>query len=856
MAEESALGTSQPMFFEVHPSVLFKLGEDLIRDEGQALVELIKNSYDADAQKVRVFVDTDGFYDRSGKALPPGAHAEGALIGSIRVEDDGSGMDAKAIHDGWLTISSSPKLDMKRNNVKTLRKRTPLGDKGLGRLGVQRLGQVVTLTTIPRTSPGSAKDQLQMTGNRELNVVIDWSRFDTARTLGAVPIPVTEREIAPTRSATTIGIIGLKNAGYWTGKVGAFQKEIASIVSPFDSNNGVNVFVNVNGRTVDIRRDAQALLENAPVSISFEYSAGELVVHTQTKVSVLAGGSAEKRYLYQREILPDNGYEFSNWLFDKRAKAATRIGARPGDDRYFVKSTFTTSLDAVAPTGVVVGDPGPFSGKLGSISLDDPGENADGAETDASQVLSAIGDFKLFAKSMAGIRVYRDGFGIRLEEDWLGLSKQQTSAGSWYGLRPGNTVGYINLTASGNSALEETSSREDFSDTPAWRGFRALMESVVSHVRDSQDLIRRGWNDYSAGIQAPQDVQRMESPREIVGYIGRELDGRAQSHTVQAKAAALTASLETAKSQIEVAREASRNSVWADSKVTSTLDEAYGRFATYAADLDELMEAIEQTKLAEEEVRGALRHLTGKLEVAELQLESAWESVALGLSAEALGHEVANISERLRGRSTQILQYFRAQNPIDRRSTAYAEEVRATSAELSRQAGRLDPMLRYRRERREVRLASEFVQDAMSYHIARWERENISVNLVVDSDFKLKFSPGKFSQVIDNLALNSEYWLRRSLAQGQISSGVISVSISDPVIVVSDNGPGIPGDLAGSVFDPFVTSKPAGEGRGLGLFVVNQLLDSEGASISLSARVNGRGNFDSFVADFSGSERG
>jgi hypothetical protein len=50
VAEESAMGASQPMFFEVHPSVLFKLGEDLIRDEGQALVELIKNSYDADAQ--------------------------------------------------------------------------------------------------------------------------------------------------------------------------------------------------------------------------------------------------------------------------------------------------------------------------------------------------------------------------------------------------------------------------------------------------------------------------------------------------------------------------------------------------------------------------------------------------------------------------------------------------------------------------------------------------------------------------------------------------------------------------------------------------------------------------------------
>jgi len=52
-----------PFHFEVHPSVLFKLGEDLITDDAQALVELAKNAYDADARVVRIEVTTDKYYD-------------------------------------------------------------------------------------------------------------------------------------------------------------------------------------------------------------------------------------------------------------------------------------------------------------------------------------------------------------------------------------------------------------------------------------------------------------------------------------------------------------------------------------------------------------------------------------------------------------------------------------------------------------------------------------------------------------------------------------------------------------------------------------------------------------------------
>jgi len=44
--------------FEVHPSVVYQLGESLISDAVQALIELVKNCYDADATYAKVIVDT------------------------------------------------------------------------------------------------------------------------------------------------------------------------------------------------------------------------------------------------------------------------------------------------------------------------------------------------------------------------------------------------------------------------------------------------------------------------------------------------------------------------------------------------------------------------------------------------------------------------------------------------------------------------------------------------------------------------------------------------------------------------------------------------------------------------------
>ena len=75
--------------------------------------------------------------------------------------------------------------------------------------------------------------------------------------------------------------------------------------------------------------------------------------------------------------------------------------------------------------------------------------------------------------------------------------------------------------------------------------------------------------------------------------------------------------------------------------------------------------------------------------------------------------------------------------------------------------------------------------------------------------------------------------------KGDISEiPTISIVIHRPWLYVSDNGMGIAPAVEESLFEPFVTMKPKGQGRGLGLFIVRQLLDAVGCSIVLDERRN------------------
>ena len=126
--------------FDINPHVIRQLGAELVTDQVTALMELIKNSYDADANYVRVTIDTHATLQDAN--LFNKDHK-----GYIVVDDDGFGMDRKTIMQSWLVISYSEKRAVEGVKPKTPKGRTPLGDKGLGRLSTQKLADICEIYT-------------------------------------------------------------------------------------------------------------------------------------------------------------------------------------------------------------------------------------------------------------------------------------------------------------------------------------------------------------------------------------------------------------------------------------------------------------------------------------------------------------------------------------------------------------------------------------------------------------------------------------------------------------------------------------------------------------------------------------
>lgn len=126
--------------------LIHTLGRDLISSEKVALVELVKNAYDADASTVLI---------RFEGPLKSGS-------GAVEVWDDGHGMDADTVTGTWFDIATAHR---KKDSRTRYRGRRVLGEKGIGRLAAARLGRRMSLTT-------------REAENDEVVLTIDWSAFE------------------------------------------------------------------------------------------------------------------------------------------------------------------------------------------------------------------------------------------------------------------------------------------------------------------------------------------------------------------------------------------------------------------------------------------------------------------------------------------------------------------------------------------------------------------------------------------------------------------------------------------------------------------------------------------------------
>jgi nitrogen fixation/metabolism regulation signal transduction histidine kinase len=122
----------------------------------------------------------------------------------------------------------------------------------------------------------------------------------------------------------------------------------------------------------------------------------------------------------------------------------------------------------------------------------------------------------------------------------------------------------------------------------------------------------------------------------------------------------------------------------------------------------------------------------------------------------------------------------------------------------------------------------------------RAQESGVELKLVLNPDLPpITADRGRIRQILNNLLTNSLEALEgRSAACVEIETQVAEDGPKQmAAIVVRDNGPGFQRDLIGTVFDPYVTSKP--KGTGLGLAIVKKIVEEHGGRIEADNQRSG-----------------
>lgn len=275
------------------------IGRDLITDRVTALFELVKNCYDANAQQVNVIFENVG---------------AGGNLSVIRVEDDGHGMSFEDIRDKWMVIGTSSKRDHPFSPAPYHRK--CVGEKGIGRFAVDKLGDKVSIIT---KKYGSEK---------WLKVDIDWASYYQGSENETDLFLFTDMETAYSfsdadnlnASGTKLVITSIREP--WTKKeIEHLVREISKIVSPF-TNLNYPFKVRVIAPEFQIDTESVRTLDdfnNATISLKIDFD-------EETKLQQSLYYDKEKKSFSYHQIPLKNfgGIKMRIYFFDDNARRKYR----------------------------------------------------------------------------------------------------------------------------------------------------------------------------------------------------------------------------------------------------------------------------------------------------------------------------------------------------------------------------------------------------------------------------------------------------------------------------------------------------------------------------------------------------
>lgn len=435
---------SDPITFKPRARLLLQLGDELIKNESIALLELVKNAYDAGATIVDIQMSK---LDKPSEGL-------------VEIQDDGCGMSIGIVKDVWLEPGSDYKSKILKKLERSGRKlgRLPLGEKGIGRFSVHKLGLSLEMIT-------------RMKKEKEVCVKIDWSRFEEAKYIDEIPIMVTEREPEVFKGVGTGTILRIRNLrpGQWSEKtLKDVYRAVTAMSSPFETPHSFRVF---------LKTDNPSDFEGIPVLEDIK-DASLYRFRCEMKGSRIVSFRYDFVPYPSMKKLAARTITEEDEDFDK---IRDMVGISKKTSRKIAKEPVPIDLSANdMKIGKVV-----FEGLI----FDRTSKILKFSQAESKAVRSYLND-------NGGVRIYRDGVRVydygEAENDWLNL-EQSRLYDPGVKINSRLILGALHLDRQASKDLIEKTNREGFVDNASYRMLREAVKYALKVIetyrnQDKEDV--------------------------------------------------------------------------------------------------------------------------------------------------------------------------------------------------------------------------------------------------------------------------------------------------------------------------------------------------------------------------------
>lgn len=267
-------------------------------------------------------------------------------------------------------------------------------------------------------------------------------------------------------------------------------------------------------------------------------------------------------------------------------------------------------------------------------------------------------------------------------------------------------------------------------------------------------------------------------------------------------------------------------------------------------------------EIAKKRVDEALRSTSSELRQSTAELKAAREALrsndrlaTIGMLSAGIAHELKNpiaailaSVEEAPMMLEEIQEHIAKGEPLDDLMDELGEAIADSSIacrQLQRIVMDLNDMVRGGQSRSRSVRADEPV-DSASRIVRKAAGERIQIETRCEATRAVKADPGRLMQVLINLAKNAIDAMKSS-GGTRLRIATEDRGIGRVAFLVEDNGPGIPEDVRKRMFEPFFTTKGPGEGTGLGLHLVGEIVKSQSGTISCDTEL-GRGT--TFTVEF------